>query len=129
MSLTDEIRQQCPYCRFEASVKRFATWDKLGKGGLLGKDPDDFLRILCPKCRNVIKYDILANLFLEDDEEADSSPRTEEEIVAESPNDFRTNLDSKNTKVEEVQQEKKPLNQFIIIIVFIAIWYFLRQWL
>jgi hypothetical protein len=64
MMFTDEIIKQCPYCGLEGSVKQFGTWEKNGKRGLLGKTPEGYIMLLCPKCENHIKYDTLSNEFL-----------------------------------------------------------------
>ena len=63
MSFTDDIRQKCPYCGFEASLKFFGTWEKPGKRGLLGKTPDGFIVFLCPRCDQQIVYNSLTNIM------------------------------------------------------------------
>ena len=72
---TEKIQQKCPHCEYETSVKEFATWEKNGKRGLLGKTPEGFLMILCPNCNQEIKYDTLDNKFLKPEEKTKSTIR------------------------------------------------------
>ncbi|MDY6908606.1 MAG: hypothetical protein SWC40_01425 [Thermodesulfobacteriota bacterium] len=67
MDFTDKIVKECPYCGYEASIKHFATWEKEGKIGLLGKTSEGFIIFLCPRCGNNITYDPLSNEFLKEE--------------------------------------------------------------
>ena len=67
----DQIKN-CPYCDHKASVKEFMTWEKDDQRGLLGKTPDGFIMILCPNCKEHIKYDSLSNNFLKKEEKSSS---------------------------------------------------------
>jgi predicted RNA-binding Zn-ribbon protein involved in translation (DUF1610 family) len=72
MTFTDKIIKQCPYCGYESSIKRFGTWEKDGKRGLLGKTPEGFIMFVCPQCGNHIKYDTLSNKFLRQEQKSRS---------------------------------------------------------
>ena len=73
MKPPEKIIKKCPYCGYKASVQEFGTWEKEGKRGLLGKDPEGFIHFLCPQCENDIKYDTLSNKFLTEDQKSHSS--------------------------------------------------------
>ncbi|MEW5994214.1 MAG: hypothetical protein AB1744_07445 [Candidatus Zixiibacteriota bacterium] len=64
ISFTDNIVKKCPYCGYEASLKHFGTWEKDGKRGLMGKDREGYIHLLCPECHEEIKYDSLSNRFM-----------------------------------------------------------------
>lgn len=68
MDFTDKIVKKCPYCSYEASIKHFATWEKEGKRGLLGKTSEGYIMFLCPQCENNITYDPLSNQFLKEEQ-------------------------------------------------------------
>ncbi len=68
-----ESKKNCPYCDYEDSVKNFMTWENDNERGALGKTPDGFIMILCPKCKNHIKYDTLGNSFLKKNQRANST--------------------------------------------------------
>ncbi len=72
VELEDGRIKQCPHCQHEESLRKFVTWEKDGKRGLLGKTPEGFIMLLCPNCNQEIKYDTLGNIFLEPDQAAKS---------------------------------------------------------
>ena len=71
--LNGTSEKNCPYCGHKDTVKNFMTWEKDNLRGALGKTPEGFIMILCPKCRNHIKYDTLANSFLKKNQRVKST--------------------------------------------------------
>jgi hypothetical protein len=63
MELLDNIYKHCPYCGLEGSIKQFLGWEKNGAIGFLGKTQEGSIMILCPKCKNHIRYDLSENKF------------------------------------------------------------------
>jgi hypothetical protein len=61
-SITDLINIKCSKCGNEATLREFATWEKNGKRGLLGKDGEGFIYLQCKQCGQKLKYDSLHNL-------------------------------------------------------------------
>lgn len=66
-------KKSCPYCQHKDTIENFINWQKGKETGLLGKTPEGFIMILCPQCRNHIKYDPLGNTFLRESQQAKST--------------------------------------------------------
>lgn len=66
-------KKSCPYCQYKDTIENFINWQRGKERGLLGKTPEGFIMILCPQCRNHIKYDPLGNTFLKENQQAKST--------------------------------------------------------
>lgn len=56
--------KECPNCQYQDTARGFMKWEKNGERGLLGKTREGFIMLLCPQCKQEIKYDTLGNVFL-----------------------------------------------------------------
>ena len=56
--------KECPNCQYQDTARSFMEWEKNGDRGLLGKTRGGFIMLLCPQCKQEIKYDTLGNVFL-----------------------------------------------------------------
>jgi hypothetical protein len=65
----DDVKK-CPFCQYQASVEGFLKWKQDDQRGLIGKQAESFVMLLCPQSNNEIKWDTLEDVFLRPDQKA-----------------------------------------------------------
>ena len=63
---------ECPFCQHKDSIENFLTLEQDGQRGLEGKTAERFIMLLCPQCKQEIKWDTLEDTFLKPDQKAKS---------------------------------------------------------